>query len=1025
MLKFTLLGQVLLVKNGQPLSRFRSQKEAALLIYLAQTGQTHSREFIAELLWDGRTTQQSLSNLRTALARLRKQVGDALLVTRKSLALSPEICQQVDAVILLQTLAEIGQIDTTAKADTLQKALDSYHGDFLAGFYLPDAPNFEQWMLVTRAHIRQQVIATYTKLGQYALSTGDVEFGSAVAQRWLQVDALDEQAHMLLMRLQIEQGKMQEAVAHYAHVIKLLKTELNVAPSAEMTALIQQARPRPTLKLPQAKTAQHNLPAAYDQFFGRKSAQQEIHVRLDQPWCRLVTIVGQGGVGKTRLATTIARSRLSQYRDGVWLVDLTEIDPADDDLAEAIAIEIATILDLRLSGSAALITQLLNHLQYKQMLLVLDNFENLLAGRQIVLDIVERCENVQLLITSREALKVRAEWTIALSGLSYATHDTDEMPSDAVELFAARRAQQQRGTLAVAELISIRAICRMVEGLPLAIELAAVLTRSATCQAIADQLRDGFAALAASLHDVPPRHSGLHIVFEMSWRTLTPVLQQQLARLSFFSGGFTATAAQQIAKVQKSHLTALDEKSLLMYDATAERYRLHAVIRAYAAEKRPSTDNTPQKHAHYYLTLLAQHTEPLQKESPQRSVAVIQPDIDNVRQAWRTGLTQHNADLLMAGLTSLSIYYQLRGLAQEGEAVMRTTLRTTAAWGTESITLASRAGLERARFQNRLGQYRPAIKTLKTALKLAVQGDDRWAEGMGHVLWGEALWRLGQYDLATEKLTHALNIAHAVDSTLIIGWCHHHLGIINDIQSRYSHAHDQLQQACTAWQIIDNVQALSNSLNSIGSVCYHQGDLHAAQYAMEQALRLCNQIDNYHLQALLLNNLSIIATEQGDHMGAQYYLQLGLELATKSGNLSGQGEIYTNLGRNYSLLGETDLAIESLERGLRISESIDNQALMATATLNLAETTREQRNLKRAESLYRQALKIARQSGLQRVECAALIGMAELLSESNEEHAKQYSVASVALAEAIQNPHLLKRANAINHYLSLPADVDA
>ncbi|MCA9948360.1 MAG: tetratricopeptide repeat protein [Anaerolineales bacterium] len=1021
MLKFTLLGQVLLVKNGQPLSRFRSQKEAALLIYLAQTGETHPREFIAELLWDGRTTQQSLSNLRTVLTRLRKRVGDALLITRKSLALAPESRQQVDSVILLQTLAELGQIDTPAKAGTLQKALDTYQDDFLADFDLPAAPNFEQWMLATRAHIRQQVIAAYAKLGHYVLSTGDVAFGIEVVQRWLQVDALDEAAHTLLMRLQIKQGKVQEAAAHYAHVIKLLKTELNAAPSAEMTALIQHARSQPIIRSRQATTAHHNLPAAYDQFFGRKNAQQEIHVRLDQPWCRLVTIVGQGGVGKTRLATTIARSRLSQYRDGVWLVDLTEIDPADDDLAEAIAIEIATILDLRLSGSAAPIAQLLSHLQHKQMLLMLDNFENLLAGRQIVLDIVERCENVQLLITSREALKIRAEWTIALRGLSYSTNDTDDMPSDAVELFAARRAQQQRGTLTAAELIPIHAICRMVEGLPLAIELAAALTRSASCQVIADQLRDGFAALVASLHDVPHRHSGLHIVFEMSWRTLTPTLQQLLARLSLFAGGFTQTAAQQIAEADVQHLVALGEKSLLIQDVAAERCRLHAVVRAYAAEKRPFSDDTPQKHAHYYLTLLAQHTGRLQKEAPQRSVAVIQPDIDNVRLAWQTGLAQRYVDLLSAALTPLSIYYQLRGLAREGKAVMHTTFNTALTWGSAGSALAIRAGLERARFQNRLGQYWPVVKTIQTVLQLAAQGNDRWAQGMGQVLWGEALWRLGEYDLAVEKLTHALTIARAIDSTLLIGWCHHHLGVIDDIQSRYTAAHDHLQQACVAWQTTDNAQALSNSLNSIGLVCYHQGDLHASQHAMEQALTLCNQIDNYHLQALLLNNLSIIATEQGDYMGAQYYLHLGLELANTNGNLTGKGEIYTNLGRNYRLLGETELAVASLEHGLRIAESIDNRSLIATTMINLADTKREQGEPKRAEYLYRQALKIARQDDLQHTECEVLIGIAELLSESNKEHARYHSAEAVALAEDIQNPRLLKLANAIDQNLNVPA----
>ncbi len=567
-------------------------------------------------------------------------------------------------------------------------------------------------------------------------------------------------------------------------------------------------------------------------------------------------------MGKTRLATTIARSRLAQYPDGAWLIELADIDPDDDDLAEAIAVEIAIILDLRLSGSATPAEQLLTHLQHKQIMLVLDNFEHLLAGMQIVLDIIQRCEKVQLLVTSREVLNIRAEWTIALTGLDYPTSDTDEISSDAVELFVARQAQQQHGVIAADDLTAIRDICRRVAGLPLAIELAAALTRHAPPQSVADSLsadrlsadslRDGFNALTTSLHDVPERHRGLHIVFEMSWRTLPPALQTSLARLSIFRGGFTQTAVSQIAETDRQQLTALCEKSLLTYHAASDRYTFHPVIRAYAAEKRPTTDPTPQKHAHYYLTLLAQHTDPLQKKRPQDSIKILEPDVENVRRAWQTGLAERKADLLFSALTSLSIYYQLRGLAHEGESVMQTTARSATAWGADGIALATRAGLERARFQNRLGQYRPAMQTIKTVLELAAQCADRWAEGMAHVWLGESLWRLGEYAAAEIKLNHALKIGHTLDATLIIGWCHHQLGIIHDIQSRYDTAHDHLEKACAVWRTLDNTNTLSVSLNSIGLVYKNQGNLSAAKQAMEQALAICAEQDNRYLLCIYL-----------------------------------------------------------------------------------------------------------------------------------------------------------------------------
>lgn len=1024
MIAFTLLGQVALLDNGEPLQQFRSQKELALLVYLAHTGQAHTRDFIAELLWEDRSVAQMRSNLRTALSRLRGQVGDALVVTRTTLRLAPESVQPVDSADLLHALTSFGPVDSAEKAADLQEILDAYSGDFLANFVLSDAPLFETWALTTREQIRRQVVSALHKAGQHAQGVGDGQQAIAIARRWLAVDGLDEAAHSLLIRGLLQTGNQREAVAQYEACVTLLSAELDVAPSTELTALIREAQPRraPAIRPPQ--TQRHNLPTAYDQFFGRALAQQEIHSRLDQSWCRLVTIAGQGGVGKTRLALTVARTRLERYPDGVWLVELAEIDPDDTDLAEAIAIEIATAVDLRLSGSARPAEQLLTHLQQKQMLLVLDNFEHILGGIQIVLDILQRCEGVQLLITSREAMRIRAEWTIALTGLNSPTSDSDATPSDAVDLFVARRAQQRRGSLSSADLTAIRAICRRVEGLPLALELAAALTQEATSQEIAAQIEQDFDRLAASLRDVPERHRSLHIVFQMSWGRLTRELQVRLARLAIFRGGFDPGAAGQIAQADGSHLAALQEKSLLTYSPEADRYALHPVVRAYAEAKRPSDDLTPHRHADYYLSLLAEHAQPLQGSTPQKSVAVLLPDLDNVRLAWQTALAGRRVVLLLAGLPALSVVYQLRGLAREAEEVMQSTASRSAQWGAEALPLAARASLEQARFQNRLGRNRPAIQTVGAALALAAQSGDAWAEGMGHVLWGESLWRLGEYDLSASKLTHALAIGQAIESNRLIGWSHHHLGIIDDIQGRYASALDHLQQACDAWRAIDNAQALSNSLNSVGLVRHNQGDLSAAQQAMEQALAICEQIDDRHRQAHLINNLSMMATEQGNYADAHYYLQIGLDLATVTGNLFAQGALYNNLGKNYRLLGDLDASEKALVQGMPLMESIGDPMLRATALFYLAETKQAQGDVTEAESCYRQALEIARRDHLEYIACEILIGMAGLWRKQDEEKARQPIAEAVALAETLQNAHLLKRATTIANYLQVSVDVE-
>lgn len=1123
MLSFSLLGPVSLYQGGTPLSQFRSQKEVALLIFLAHTSQNHSREFIADLLWEDRSTQQALSNLRTVLTRLRKQVEEELLVTRKTLALDAESLRQVDSVRLLMTLAETSHVNSAKQANTLLTTLDSYHGDFLANFNLSDAPRFETWMTTTREHIRQEVIAAYGKLGNYALSANDADVGIATAQRWLLVDPLDEDAHILLIQLLLGDGQTKAALEQYKTCVTLLRNELGVGPSDELTALIQRAKSShkpsafkpPSLPIGQtSQSSHHNLPAITDQFIGRTNAQQAILDRLALDWCRLVTIIGPGGVGKTRLATTIARTCLNQqqhspkketqleyrnYADGIWLVELADVDPTDDDLTEAIAVEIATALDLRLSGADKPIDQLLGFLQHKAMLLLLDNFEHLVEdGLEIVSLILGRTEGVQLLVTSREALRIRAEWTIALQGLEYLNEaqssqsdrensSTDEaLQSDALDLFMARYAQHQRGAIAASQRAAMVEICHMVEGLPLAIELAAALTQNAMSQAVADKLRSGFGNLNTTFRDVPQRHRSLRTVFEMSWQMLTPAVQQRLAKLSVFRGGFTQDAASSIAEADVDVLNTLTEKSLLAHDPETDRYSIHAVVRAYASEKladgdMPSSssprsdsitmaEHTQFVHARYYLNLLAEHAEPLQKDAPQASMTILEPEMANVRAAWQSALAPlpvssgasnrtdnagvipessnrasndlqaggfppvvggndnaENAAYLYNALTALSIFYQLRGLAYEGEDVMQATLRTALDWGDDGVALATRAGIERARFQNRLGRYPQAIETIEATLERARKCSDGWAEGMGHVMWGESLWRTGEYDLAQNRLAHAREIADALadetddttGSTLLVGWYHHHIGVINDIQGRYDAAQEHLEQACAAWRAIGNVQGECNSLNSISLVCYHQGNLSAARQAMERTLDLCSQHDNRSLQTLLLNNLSLISTEQHDYLSAHHYLQLGLELANENGDLSARGLIYTNLGKNYRLLGKTELALERLEEGMQISESIGNRALMATGMLNLAEIKGVQGNPKQAEVLYRQALNIARHDNLKLIECELLIAMAEHFGKLDESEARMFSTQAIALAETLQNTDFLQRATAIHHYLSV------
>ena len=1032
MLTFRLLGQIQISVDETPVVAFRNRKDIALLVYLAQTGKAQQRDFLADLLWDTSSPKQAGKNLRSAIARLRKQIPEGLVVTRQTVMIAPEHMELVDSSQLLTTLGNIRTVDSAEKAKALEHALATYTDEFLEGFELDGASQFNEWVATTRANIHRQVLATYRKLGAYATDAGDIEQTIAIARHWLAVDETDEAAHVLLIRSLIAEGNKTDALSTYERAVEILRSQLHVEPSIELTALINTIRPNKSYQPPvrrngsvaaTSRTSLHNLPAQYDQFFGRKKIQKQINDTFEQPWCRLITIVGQGGVGKSRLSTTIGRERLEKYPDGVWFVGLADVDPEDEDLAEAIAIEVAITLNMRLKGGDKPIEQVLNFLEHKQMLLILDNFEHVLGGAQFVLDVVERCDRVQMLVTTREALDLRAEWTIDLDGLNYQEDGLDGDESDAVALFMTRQAQRTGGVISAEDRIAIRSICRMVEGLPLAIELAAVQTRRTPVQTIAQQMQADFGSLTSLMRDVPLRHSSLYVVFEMSWQTLSPSLQGQLARLSVFRGGFTAAAASAIAEATQQDITALADKSLLFHDVDADRYALHAVIREFSAEKL-SADSTLEKHADYFLALLAQHSEPLQKETPQHSVNLLKPDIENMRLAWQIGLVERKISLLENALPALSVFYQLQGLAREAVTTMYATLDAAMSWGQEAISLAACAGLEQARFQNRLGQYVLAGKTSKAALDLAKQCENEWAVGMGYVLWGESLWRRAKYESAESRLNQALEIGLTLNNSSLAGWANHHLGIINDIQSHFDKALSHLQIACEEWRLIGNIQALSNSLNSMSVVYLNKGESESAKISMEEALKFCTQADNRHLHSILLMNLSNLAIESDSYAEAMHYLPLSLESAISNGDLYLQGAGYLNMGKVLLSQNQTEAAEKNLQTGIKILREIGQLSNLASGMITLARVKRKLNDFESAKNLLTETMAISRQNDFQSAEYEALIGLAELFEDVDVDLAIKHSAEALQLAKTTRNSGHIDRATAIHSSLIKSAPVN-
>src|SRR3954454_8653739 len=378
-----------------------------------------------------------------------------------------------------------------------------------------------------------------------------------------------------------------------------------------------------------------NLPAARTSFVGRVAELDDIDRLLQDPDCRLLTLVGPGGAGKTRLALEAAARRIDRYPHGVHFVPLVSVATAEF-LAPAVAESIQFAVDGAHSGFSAQ-DQLLDYLGDRSTLLVLDNFEHLVGGADLLGEIIGRAPGVELLTTSRERLNVQSEWVLDVHGLGLV--ENGDGGSGALRLFVERARQGEPGFSLddSAELDHACRICRLVEGLPLGVELAASWVSMLSCAEIADEIEQNIDFLATSMRDVPERHRSLRAAFDQSWRLLSGEQQDVLARLSVLRGDYGREAAAAVAGADLRLLSVLVSKSLVRRSDFA-RYELHELLRQYASEKlaAESADAvaaTRERHARFYLRVLNERRPALAGAGVVEVRDELRREVDNLRAA--------------------------------------------------------------------------------------------------------------------------------------------------------------------------------------------------------------------------------------------------------------------------------------------------------------------------------------------------------------------------------------------------------
>jgi len=871
--EITLFGGLHIEKNGQPVRGFVSSKAPALLAYLAVMGHPCRREALAGLLWGEMSEKRARSNLRQALASLRKRLGEGLLsVTRETVAWRAAAPAAVDVLRFSRC------VQTPDSLDALQEAAALYRGDFLEGFSLRSAPAFEEWLLARRARYREQALYTLHTLAEHYLRQRAFARVLDFAARALALDPWREEAYRQLMLAMAYNGQWSAALKQYRACREVLQRELGVPPSAATAALYERIRA--------ARGRRIAVPSPPGAVLGREREAAFIRDWVVSTGAPLLTITGPGGCGKTHLALHVLAQEGRFFLEGAWFVPL-EAASADASLAAAIG----QAMRFPFSGGQPPEKQLLAHLRTGERLFVLDNMEHILGEDTLsfVAALLHSAPQVKIVCTSRERLGLRREQVLPLGGLPCPQAEDDPeriLRTPAAQLFlqCARRSQptfEIRG-----QETALARLCRLLGGLPLALELAAAWTPALSVADIARRITRDADFLSAGWRDAPARHRSLRAVFEHSWRLLAPEEQAVYARLSVFRGGFTLPAAQQVAQAAPETLASLARRSLLRCEG--ERYALHPLLRRFAAEKLAGQREAACRHAHYFGAWLHRWEPVLLGGEVSKALRRIRPELDNLRLAWATALRQRDTRIINEMADSVMQIFDLSGMYREAlemahQAVLALAGCVDASRRGHGIALGRAYGL-RAAFGFRVGEYLQAREDSNRALKTLSPFRPHIAYGHALVYKGAASYGLGELEQAVACWREAVQAYREAGSAW--GEC---AALSNLAEVMVSLEDGRAAEAYAAQgralaQRMGNAELAGVNCQILAVAALQSGNLPQAASLAAQAVTLHRQVQH---QAHIANALAIrarVAVAQEDAPTMLACMREALDILRRLGN---------------------------------------------------------------------------------------------------------------------------------------------
>ena len=963
MLELQLLGQFNLRLNGHPID-LPSRPAQSLLAYLAlRPGTAYRRERLAGLLWPDATEVNARRYLRQALWRIRK----ALELAERDYFIADDltIAFDADADFELDVAQLERDVSAATTTDDLLRNVEVYHGELLPGFY-------DEWVQPERERLQaayeHKLVLLLDRLAAEERWPAVIEW----AERWIVLGTVPEPAYRALMRAHHATGDRASMAAMYQRCVEALQRELGVEPSdvtrAVYDQLSQAASTAGTVRvaLDIKPPATNNLPRQLTTFVGREHEIAEIKRLLKTTTSRLVTLTGAGGCGKTRLASQVGLELLADYPQGVWLIELAPIsDPA------LVTQTVVTALGLREESGRPLLTTLLDYLRNRKTLLLLDNCEHLVeASAQLAETLLHTCPDLTILASSREQLGIAGEAAFRVPSL--ATPDLHQTPAvetlqnyEAIRLFI-DRAQLARPDFALtpANAYAIAQICQRLDGIPLAIELAAARVNVLGVDQIAARLGNAFRLLTGGSRTALPRQQTLRALMDWSYNLLSEAERTLLRRLAVFASGWTLDAAEAIGADEDAQgliqpddvldlLTQLVNKSLVITEGAQRdhvRYRLLETIRQYAREKlleHCDVDCVWDRHLAYFVRLAETAEQALHGPQQGQWLGRLRDELENVHAAldWAMdGDVEGGLRLATAIYQYVSRYGPVNALADR----LLQLLRLPAAGARTALrakTLDCAANLVSWRGE----LLAPTRALAEEALSIYRELGDARGEARSLDTLGSLLCLMDDYETGRPLVLASLKLYRALDDKDGIAQALLDLGSLADSRDKVR-TPAYLQESLALYRERGDLMGVGYALSELGRVAIWQGDFEQAERWLNESRQVQESVGGP--EPMILQYLGVLALRRGDYAEARAFFERGLEVCREIGSTVLGFWSMVHLGYVYLREGEEDCAEETFAEVQQRFREMGSKIGVVYALEGLASLAVRQHQYERAVQLY-------------------------------------------------------------------------